>query len=107
MDARSQAAPASNANCQTWPPAQTLQNWAVNVICGTIEVPTTQFGLGVFFGMMPNNYLTCKAGVLLKQMTNDSKIVDSSTYFWLMLIALGGLVGPTLYSKLADGGLGY
>jgi hypothetical protein len=61
----------------------------------------------VAFGLVPYNYFTCKAGVVLKQLGAGDSVIDTSTSVQLMALGCVGLFGPAaakfVAKKLAGG----
>jgi len=74
-------------------------NWAVNAISAHLDVTVLQFSAGVFFGLIPYNFLTVKAGVLLKDLSSSSSVIDRQTSLILMCVAVLGFAAPSLLKK--------
>ena len=47
-------------------------NWAVNAISAHLDVSIAQFAAGVFFGLIPYNFLSVKAGVSWKTVNKQA-----------------------------------
>jgi len=66
------------------------------------NIPLHTFAASIAIGLAPWNYLTCKAGQVISQFSSKDEIMNTSTYFMLMGLALVFLlppIGRKIYSK--------
>jgi len=76
-------------------------NWFVNVCAAQLKIPLTMFMPSVFIGLAPYNFLACRAGLVLRQLTSQRDIIDTSATIQLACIAIVGFLLPTLISKIS------
>jgi hypothetical protein len=50
----------------------------VNVCAAQLKIPLTMFMPSVFIGLAPYNFLACRAGLVLRQLTSQRDIIDTS-----------------------------
>ncbi|TDH64904.1 uncharacterized protein CCR75_006241 [Bremia lactucae] len=77
-------------------------NWFINMASPHLAIPLGQFTLGPLFGLVPYNFLSCKAGLILRELRSRGDIIDSATTMQLIVVAIvGGLVLPRLKRRFA------
>jgi uncharacterized membrane protein YdjX (TVP38/TMEM64 family) len=70
-------------------------NWLMNLSFPHISnIPLHYFVLSIAIGLIPWNFITCKAGEIIYQYQSKDEVITFSTYIKLMLLALGCLVPP-------------
>lgn len=67
-------------------------NWFMNAASPHLNIPLKQFAPSVFFGLIPYNFLSCKAGLILSELRSKSDIIDTYTTMQLIAIAIIGFV---------------
>jgi uncharacterized membrane protein YdjX (TVP38/TMEM64 family) len=78
-------------------------NWFINMASPHLAIPLRQFTLGPFFGLIPYNFLSCKAGLILRELRSRGDIIDTATTVQLIVVAVvGGLVLPKLKKHFAS-----
>ncbi|KAF1791074.1 Transmembrane protein TMEM64/TMEM41 [Phytophthora cactorum] len=61
-----------------------------------------RFTLGPLIGLIPYNFLSCKAGLILRELRSRGDIIDTATTVQLIVVAaVGGLVLPRLKKHFA------
>eukprot|EP00048_Salpingoeca_helianthica_P015792 m.228644 g.228644 ORF g.228644 m.228644 type:complete len:269 (+) comp17540_c0_seq1:836-1642(+) len=75
-------------------------NWFINVACGQLRIPVWKFALSIAIGLTPYNFLSCKAGLVLSELTSRNAIIDTTTTIWLAVIAILGLFGPAIARRV-------
>lgn len=81
-------------------------NWFLNVASGQLRVPLPTFCGAVVVGLAPYNWLTCQAGAVLNQLTDDSRIIGTWTSVWLTIIAVVGFLSPSILRRVVGHGEG-
>lgn len=77
-------------------------NWFINLASPHLEIPLTQFVLGPLLGLIPYNFFSCKAGLILSKLQSKGDIIDTTTTIQLVVIAvLGGILLPRLKKRFA------
>ncbi|KAI9905269.1 hypothetical protein PsorP6_013990 [Peronosclerospora sorghi] len=77
-------------------------NWFVNLASPHLAIPLSQFTLGPLVGLMPYNFLSCKAGLILRELRSRQDIIDTVTTVQLILVAVvGGLGLPRMKKHFA------
>uniref|UniRef100_M4BZH0 VTT domain-containing protein n=1 Tax=Hyaloperonospora arabidopsidis (strain Emoy2) TaxID=559515 RepID=M4BZH0_HYAAE len=77
-------------------------NWFINLASPHLAIPLRQFMLGPLFGLIPYNFLSCKAGLVLRELRSRTDIIDTATTVQLVVVAtVGGLVLPRLKKRFA------
>eukprot|EP01017_Pseudomicrothorax_dubius_P048490 TRINITY_DN8831_c0_g1_i1.p1 TRINITY_DN8831_c0_g1~~TRINITY_DN8831_c0_g1_i1.p1 ORF type:complete len:245 (+),score=18.85 TRINITY_DN8831_c0_g1_i1:64-798(+) len=72
-------------------------NWLMNLTFPHIPtIPTTYFICSIALGLIPWNFLTCQAGEIISHIKSKDDVIQASTYFKLILLALGLLIPPIL-----------
>jgi len=77
-------------------------NWAMNLSFPHFDIPLHYFVPSILIGLAPWNFLTCKAGQIIGNFSTRDEIVDSSTYYSLVGVAVMFLIPPllrNLYNK--------
>jgi len=74
-------------------------NWAVNLCCGLFGIPFYMFFGTVLFGMIPYNYASVQAGVLLSELAHTKDIFSWSTLPQWTLVAVIALLPGFLLKK--------
>nr|CCA14003.1 SNARE associated Golgi protein putative [Albugo laibachii Nc14] len=75
-------------------------NWFLNIASPHLKIPIPIFILGPFFGLIPYNFLSCQAGLMLSKLKSKEEIVNKQTTFQLVVIAvLGGILLPILKKR--------
>jgi len=75
-------------------------NWAMNLSFPHLHIPIPHFVGSVAIGLMPWNFLTCKAGMVISTFKSKGEIFDSTTYVTLMGLALLFLL-PPIFRKVS------
>ncbi|CAI5742467.1 unnamed protein product [Peronospora destructor] len=79
-------------------------NWFINMASPHLAIPLGQFTLGPLIGLIPYNLLSCKAGLILRELRTRGDIIDTATTVQLIFVAaVGGLVLPRLKKHFATG----
>lgn len=77
-------------------------NWFINLASPHLDIPLLQFVLGPLVGLIPYNFLSCKAGLLLSELRSKGDIIDTATTVQLIVVALvGAVVLPRLKRRFA------
>lgn len=77
-------------------------NWFINLASPHLDIPLRQFALGPLIGLVPYNFLSCKAGLILSELRNRGDIIDGATTAQLAVVAVvGGVVLPRLKRHFA------
>uniref|UniRef100_H3GE05 VTT domain-containing protein n=1 Tax=Phytophthora ramorum TaxID=164328 RepID=H3GE05_PHYRM len=77
-------------------------NWFINMASPHMAIPLSQFALGPLIGLIPYNFLSCKAGLILRELRSRGDIIDTATTVQLIVAAVvGGLVLPRLKKHFA------
>ncbi|KAF1794010.1 Transmembrane protein TMEM64/TMEM41 [Phytophthora cactorum] len=77
-------------------------NWFINMASPHLDIPLGQFTLGPLIGLIPYNFLSCKAGLILRELRSRGDIIDTATTVQLIVVAaVGGLVLPRLKKHFA------
>ncbi|GMF66659.1 unnamed protein product [Phytophthora fragariaefolia] len=77
-------------------------NWFINMASPHLDIPLGQFTLGPLIGLIPYNFLSCKAGLILRELRSRGDIIDTATTVQLIVAAVvGGLVLPRLKKHFA------
>ncbi|GMF24906.1 unnamed protein product [Phytophthora lilii] len=77
-------------------------NWFINMASPHLAIPLGQFTLGPLIGLIPYNFLSCKAGLILRELRSRGDIIDTATTVQLIVVAaVGGLVLPRLKKHFA------
>ncbi|KAG1688989.1 hypothetical protein DVH05_002874 [Phytophthora capsici] len=77
-------------------------NWFINMASPHLHIPIGQFSLGPLFGLIPYNFLSCKAGLILRELRSRGDIIDTATTVQLIVVAVVGiLVLPRLKKHFA------
>ncbi|CAH0488462.1 unnamed protein product [Peronospora farinosa] len=77
-------------------------NWFINMASPHLAIPLGQFTLGPLIGLIPYNFLSCKAGLILRELRTRGDIIDTATTVQLIFVAVvGGLVLPKLKKHFA------
>ncbi|RLN58938.1 hypothetical protein BBJ28_00022413 [Nothophytophthora sp. Chile5] len=80
-------------------------NWFINMASPHLAIPLGQFILGPLIGLIPYNFLSCKAGLILRELRSRGDIIDTATTVQLIVVAVvGGLVLPRLKKHFATAG---
>lgn len=75
-------------------------NWFLNIASPHLQIPIPIFMLGPFFGLLPYNFLSCQAGLMLSMLKSKEEIVNKQTTFQLVVVAiLGGILLPILKKR--------
>ncbi|DAZ97688.1 TPA: hypothetical protein N0F65_009689 [Lagenidium giganteum] len=78
-------------------------NWFINMASPHLKIPVQQFTLGPLIGLIPYNFLSCKAGLILSELRSKHDIIDTSTTIQLIVVAIvGAVVLPRLKRRFAD-----
>lgn len=78
-------------------------NWFINMASPHLAIPLGQFSLGPLIGLIPYNFLSCKAGLILRELRSRGDIIDTATTVQLIVVAaVGGLVLPRLKKHFAS-----
>ena len=73
-------------------------NWFVNIAGPVLGITTTEQIYSVFIGMIPFNYITVHAGLLLSELKTVNDIYQPKTVFLLVLLSLLSLI-PAIMRK--------
>ncbi|EEY61510.1 SNARE associated Golgi protein, putative [Phytophthora infestans T30-4] len=77
-------------------------NWFINMASPHLDIPLGQFTLGPLVGLIPYNFLSCKAGLILRELRSRGDIIDTATTVQLIVVAaVGGVVLPRLKKHFA------
>lgn len=77
-------------------------NWFINMASPHLEIPVLQFTLGPLVGLIPYNFLSCKAGLILSELRSKGDIIDTSTTVQLIVVAIvGAFLLPRLKKRFA------
>ncbi|CAH0482999.1 unnamed protein product [Peronospora belbahrii] len=77
-------------------------NWFLNMASSHLDIPLRQFTLGPLIGLIPYNFLSCKAGLILRELRSRGDIIETATTVQLIVVAaVGGLVLPRLKKHFA------
>ena len=77
-------------------------NWFMNVASPHLNISVTQFATAVFFGLIPYNFLSCKAGLILSELRSKNDIMDVTTTCQLIAVAVIGFIAlPRLKKRFA------
>lgn len=74
-------------------------NWFMNAASPHLHINRKQFIMAVFFGLAPYNFLSCKAGLILRELRSKNDIIDTATTIQLIAIAVFGFVALPLLKK--------
>ncbi|OQR99219.1 SNARE associated Golgi protein [Achlya hypogyna] len=78
-------------------------NWFINMSSPHLSIPLRQFAPSVFVGLIPYNFLSCKAGLILSHLQSKSDIIDTETTIQLIVVAIAGFVLlPKLKKRFAN-----
>lgn len=67
-------------------------NWFINVASPHLAIPLPQFTLGPLVGLVPYNFLSCQAGLVLRELRSKGDIIDTATTVQLVGVAIAGAV---------------
>ncbi|TYZ60621.1 hypothetical protein PybrP1_004878 [[Pythium] brassicae (nom. inval.)] len=67
-------------------------NWFINVASPHLAIPLPQFALGPLVGLIPYNFLSCQAGLVLRELRSKGDIIDTVTTVQLVGVAIAGAV---------------
>ena len=88
-------------------------HWLMKAAAPHLHIPLRAFAPAVTIGLIPYNVMSCKAGLILANLTSKGEIWDTNSTLFLMVVALGGFFAPRLKVHLAalvkrrsQGGLG-
>lgn len=77
-------------------------NWFINMASPHLDIPLRAFVLGPLIGLVPYNFLSCKAGLVLSELRSRSDIIDTATTVQLVVAAVvGGVALPRLKRHFA------
>ncbi|KAG2516797.1 hypothetical protein JM16_006197 [Phytophthora kernoviae] len=77
-------------------------NWFINMASPHLAIPVGQFTLGPLIGLIPYNFLSCKAGLILRELRSRGDIIDTATTVQLIVVAVvGAFVLPRLKKHFA------
>ncbi|CEG50265.1 Predicted membrane protein [Plasmopara halstedii] len=77
-------------------------NWFINMASPHLAIPLSQFTLGPLIGLIPYNFLSCKAGLILRKLRTRGDIIDQATTLQLIVVAcIGGIILPRLKKHFA------
>ena len=74
-------------------------NWFLNVSSAQMKIPLPLFFFSVFLGLAPYNYLTCTAGLILKELSSTRDIMNIQTTIFLITAAVCFSLIPMLVSR--------
>ncbi|EQC38684.1 hypothetical protein SDRG_04380 [Saprolegnia diclina VS20] len=78
-------------------------NWFINMSSPHLSIPLRQFAPSVCVGLIPYNFLSCKAGLILSHLQSKGDIIDTATTIQLIVVAVGGFVLlPRLKKRFAN-----
>lgn len=77
-------------------------NWFINLSAPHVGIAVVPFSIAIIFGLTPYNFLSCKAGLVLKQLRSKQDIIDTSTTIQLVLVSVFGFILPRLYRNKLD-----
>ncbi|KAJ0407701.1 hypothetical protein P43SY_009038 [Pythium insidiosum] len=66
-------------------------NWFINMASPHLEIPVLQFTIGPALGLIPYNFLSCKAGLMLRELRSRGDIMDTTTTIQLVVVAIVGV----------------
>jgi uncharacterized membrane protein YdjX (TVP38/TMEM64 family) len=67
-------------------------NWFINMSSPHLAIPLRQFIPSIALGLIPYNFLSCKAGLILSALQSKSDIIDTATTIQLIIVAVVGFV---------------
>ncbi|OQR84655.1 SNARE associated Golgi protein [Thraustotheca clavata] len=67
-------------------------NWFINMSSPHLSIPLRQFAPSVCIGLIPYNFLSCKAGLILSHLQSKSDIIDTETTIQLIVVAVAGFI---------------
>jgi len=73
-------------------------NWALNMASGVLGVPLHLFFVGVFFGLMPYNYMCVTSGAILSELNDISEIMSWTNFGRCLLAAVLSIL-PSIFMK--------
>lgn len=77
-------------------------NWFINMAAPHLDIPLRTFALGPLVGLVPYNFLSCKAGLVLSELRSRGDIIDTATTVQLVVVAVvGGVALPWLKRHFA------
>ena len=76
-------------------------HWLMKAAAPHLRIPMAVFFPAVTFGLVPYNYLSCKAGLVLSELSSQSDIWDTRSTVCLAAVSLLGLAAPRLASRFA------
>lgn len=77
-------------------------NWFINMASPHLDIPLRAFALGPLLGLVPYNFLSCKAGLVLSELRSRGDIIDTATTVQLVVAAVvGGVALPRLKRHFA------
>jgi uncharacterized membrane protein YdjX (TVP38/TMEM64 family) len=76
-------------------------NWAMNLSFPHLNIPIFYFIGSVAFGLIPWNFFTCKAGLVISTFKSKDEIVDSSTY-WTLIGLAGLFLMPPIVRRISN-----
>lgn len=77
-------------------------NWFINLASPHLEIPLLPFALGPLLGLVPYNFLSCKAGLILSELRSKGDIIDTATTVQLIVVAVvGAFLLPKLKKRFA------
>ncbi|TMW57191.1 hypothetical protein Poli38472_003116 [Pythium oligandrum] len=77
-------------------------NWFINMASPHLDIPVLQFSIGPAIGLIPYNFLSCKAGLILKELRSRGDIIDTTTTIQLIVVAIvGAILLPRLKQRFA------
>ena len=74
-------------------------NWFMNVASPHLHIDLRSFAMSIFVGLAPYNFLSCQAGLMIRDLKSQRDIMNPSTTVALMLLALLGLILPKLCKR--------
>jgi uncharacterized membrane protein YdjX (TVP38/TMEM64 family) len=74
-------------------------NWFINVASPQVGVGIPLFASSVFVGLAPYNFLTCKAGLILRSLTSKGDIISAAVTVKLVGAAVALFVVPQLVKR--------
>ncbi|KAG2782956.1 hypothetical protein PC129_g9820 [Phytophthora cactorum] len=77
-------------------------NWFLNMASPWLQVPLKLFAPSVAFGLLPYNFITVHAGVMLSSLRSTSDLLDPRTLGFLVLLAVGMLIPALMKKKAKD-----
>jgi len=76
-------------------------NWAMNLSFPHLNIPIHYFTGSIAIGLIPWNFLTCKAGLVISTFKSKGDIFDTTTYVMLAGLAIVFLI-PPIVRRLAN-----